>query len=169
MVFDGVSCGFRADPAGQARSTNIRAHRRFIAGNRHARSTEAAQWRTAGPAQNARARHVSIDMQQITPSPNQRNSGRSIKHSNRGHQASPPVHTTCMQTLDNALNYIAWQWRNFVPYLCPPFFAAILWVKRWEISVSVIMLKQATLCWQVDYHVNIFLDQTDSVYIWITR
>ena len=33
---------------------------------------------------------------------------------------------------DWLLQYIGWQWRNFGPYLCQLVFAAILWVKLWE-------------------------------------
>ena len=39
--------------------------------------------------------------------------------------------------------YIEWQWRNFVPYLCRLVFAAILWVKLLEMSVTLLSLVYA--------------------------
>jgi len=46
--------------------------------------------------------------------------------------------------------YRRWQWRNFVPYQLI-FFAAILWVKLWEMFVIVIALKYALLVTQWSY------------------
>ena len=55
--------------------------------------------------------------------------------------------------------YTGWQWRNFVPYLCQLIFAAILYVKLWEMSVTVIALKYALLASQWSY--GHFLKRTD--------
>ena len=37
--------------------------------------------------------------------------------------------------------YIGWQWRNFVLYLCQLVFTAILWVKLWEMFLTLMSLK----------------------------
>jgi len=53
---------------------------------------------------------------------------------------------------------MGWQWRNFVPYLCQLVFAAILWVKLWEMFVTVISLKYALFVSQWSYYGH-FLNQ----------
>jgi len=63
--------------------------------------------------------------------------------------------------------YTGWQWRNFDPYLCQLVFAAIFWVKIWEMFATVISLK--TLCWQASDHTDIFVNQRIEFYLNITR
>ena len=61
-------------------------------------------------------------------------------------------HQNCFTNVWHASSeYIKWQWRNFVPYLCHLVFAAILLVKLWKMLVTVIALKHALLVSQWSY------------------
>ena len=62
-------------------------------------------------------------------------------------------------------HYTGWQLHNFVPYLCHLIFAAILYVKLWEMFVAVIALKYALLVLVSQWSYGHFLIQLIQFYL----
>jgi len=58
----------------------------------------------------------------------------------RCHAHSPMAQVNWLHAIDPTI-HIGWQWRNFVPYLCQLVFTAILWVKLWEMFVTLLSFR----------------------------
>ena len=119
----------------------------------------ASQWRetggTTGTCDVSRVVVSSDSVLQTGPPPQSRRRRRyscRAVHSSRGLETpyvvdargafACPGHPYCHHANGQ---YIGWQWRNFVHYLCQLVFVAILWVKLLEMFVTLILIKYALL------------------------